>query len=351
MPMANRNETDEDPAVPAPQQRLTLAGHGEADRHLRALLDQNALSNGWMLAGPANVGKATLAYRIARAYLDSASLVDDATLFTRESKTSHLVAQKAHPDLFVAERQWDEKKDRMVGEITVDTIRAMIGFMSRTSGSGHRVAIVDSADDLNRNAANALLKVLEEPPANSLVILITSAPGRLLPTIRSRCRVITLKPLEQADMIAFLQSENVANGDEAAALAQAAAGRPGFALTLAAGEGADALATTEAFIKAALSGKGLSPIADRLALKSADAMWDSFKAVLLRQLSTAASLLAMDEPLPPALGSFAGKSPGAIALAWEQISDLIARSEALNTNRAQIVLGMGLILRKSLKGS
>nr|GGH96059.1 DNA polymerase III subunit delta' [Aquisalinus luteolus] len=349
--MANQMAETEEHPYPSPEQRLNLAGHMAAETRLRQLLDEGALSNGWMLAGPQNVGKATLAYRLARAFLDRQSLTGTDGLATSDSKSAHLVAQKAHPDLFIAERQWDEKKDRLVGEITVDTIRQMIAFMGRTSGSGYRVAIVDSADDLNRNAANALLKVLEEPPANALVILLTSAPGRLLPTIRSRCRVLTLKPLEGAEVAAFLETEGAASGDKALALAQAAAGRPGFALQLAAGEGADALAAAVSFIKGSLDGRGLAALADRMALKSAEPMWDSFKAILLRQLSTAATALATGEPLPQQLSAFQGRSPGKIAEAWEEISNLIARAEALNTNRTQIVLGMGAIMKKQLKGA
>ncbi|GGD03452.1 DNA polymerase III subunit delta' [Aquisalinus flavus] len=342
-------EPDEHP-YPPPEQRQTLAGHQAAEARLRQLLDEGALSNGWMLAGPQNVGKATLAYRLARAFLDRQSLSNGEYLATAQSKSAHLVGQKAHPDLFIAERQWDDKKDRLAGEITVDTIRQLISFMGRTSGSGYRVAIIDSADDLNRNAANALLKVLEEPPAKALVILLTSAPGRLLPTIRSRCRVLTLKPLDDHDVAAFLEAEGTATGDKALALATAAAGRPGFALQLAAGEGADALAAAESFIKGALDGRGLAALADRMALKSAEPMWESFKAILLRQLSTAATAIATGEPLRPQLAVFQGRSPGSIAAAWEEISNLIARSEALNTNRTQIVLGMGAIMKKQLKG-
>lgn len=343
-------EPDEHP-YPPPEQRQTLAGHQAAEVRLRQLLDEGALSNGWMLAGPQNVGKATLAYRLARAYLDRQSLGNAEGLATAESKSAHLIGQKAHPDLFIAERQWDDKKDRLTGEITVDTIRQLISFMGRTSGSGYRVAIVDSADDLNRNAANALLKVLEEPPANALVILLTSAPGRLLPTIRSRCRVLTLKPLDGQDVATFLEAEGAATGDKALALAEAAAGRPGFALQLAAGEGADALAAAESFIKGSLDGRGLAALADRMALKSAEPMWESFKAILLRQLSTAATAIASGEPLPQQLAVFHGRSPARIAAAWEEISNLIARSEALNTNRTQIVIGMGAIMKRQLKGT
>lgn len=349
--MAKDSDREEEPLYPPPERRMSFSGHAAEEARLRRLLDDGALSSGWMIAGPDGLGKATLSYRIARAYLDPDSLGPGETLNGAESKTSHLVAQKAHPDLFIAERLYDEKKDRHATEITVDTIRAMIAFMSRTSGSGRRVAIVDSADDLNRNAANALLKVLEEPPRNSLLLLTTNAPGRLLPTIRSRCRVLQLKPLSDIEIAEFLSAENAATPETRGEIAAAAGGRPGFALKLAAGEGADALDCSDAFLTAVMTGRGLSAVADRLAPRSADDLWNSFKAILLRQLASAATALATGDAVPPRLERLATISPDRIAAAWEKIGTLIAKGEALNTNRAQIVIGMGLAMRETMKGS
>ena len=341
---------DEETQFPSPAERTGLTGHAEAEAHLRSLLDDGALSAGWMIAGPANIGKATLAYRLVRAFLDTASLADTDSLATHDSRTAHLVAQKAHPDLFVAERAWDEKKEKFAGEITVDTIRQLISFMTRTSETGRKVAIIDSADELNRNAANALLKVLEEPPACTLLLLLTSAPGRLLPTIRSRCRVLHLKPLDETMVADFLVAEGAADEANARAIAAAAAGRPGFALTLAAGEGGDAVTAAEAFFRSAISGRGLPAFAERMTQKSAEPMWDSFKAIVLTRLAGAATALASGMPLHAELQPLASRSPATLVDAWSDMGALISRGEALNTNRTQIILGLGAIVNKAVKG-
>ena len=152
---------------------------------LEAAARRGALTNGWLIAGGRAPAKRRSAFRLARLLLAG----DDA------AKAKTLIAANAHPDLFVAERLYDEKTERLASEISVETIRRLTQFLTRTPSLGDwRVAIVDTADALNRNAANALLKALEEPPPRTTLFLLSVAPGRLLATIRSRCRKVSLPP-------------------------------------------------------------------------------------------------------------------------------------------------------------
>ena len=334
----------DDDLIP-PRARASQIGRDALEKSLRAAMAGGGFSHGWIVAGPEGAGKATLAYRIARAVLDPKSLSNADTLDMPETaRTFRLVGASAHPDLFVAERLWDEKKDKHQSEITVETIRKLTAFLNRTaSGGGARVAIVDTADDMNRNAANALLKALEEPPPGALLLLLSATPGRLLPTIRSRCRRIDLPPLADEDVRQFLVSEGVSLGD-AENIAAHARGRPGYALTLAAGEGADAIRLAQAFLTAAQRGADISKIAGGVSGKAGDARWPVFLDTVLIGLSDA----AREAAVAGRADGFEGASAGALLDAWQALTQLSGRGEALNLDRAQLLQAMAYDLRAAL---
>lgn len=325
-----------------PQQRENQIGRADIEAPLRAAMEEGVLSHGWIVAGPPGAGKATLAYRIARGLLDPSALADrDSFEVAPQARVFHLVAAGAHPDLFVAERLWDEKKGRHQAEITVETVRKLTQFLSRTaSGGGWRVAIVDTADDMNRNAANALLKALEEPPAKTLLLLLSASPGRLIPTIRSRCRRIDLPALEDADVAALLAAEGVP-AEAAATLVSAARGRPGYALRLAADDGVEAIRIAERFLTAAARGDDIARYASALTGKGAGARWEIFKEALLEALS--------DEARAAARGGAALASPAGLLAGWETATRLIARGEGLNLDRAQLIRALAHDIRLALK--
>lgn len=325
-----------------PHERETQIGRADVESPLRAAMEEGVFSHGWIVAGPSGAGKATLAYRIARGFLDpSALLNDDSFDVSSEVRVFHLVAAGAHPDLFVAERVWDEKKGKHQTEITVETVRKLTQFLSRTaSGGGWRVAIVDTADDMNRNAANALLKALEEPPAKTLLLLLSSSPGRLLPTIRSRCRRIDLPALDDADVAALLKAEGV-GADAIETLVNAARGRPGYALRLAAEDGVEAIRLAERFLTTAAKGDDVGKYAAALTGKGADGRWEIFKSALVESLSDGARNAAR--------GEAALASPAALLSAWEGTTKMIARGEGLNLDRAQLIRALAHDIRAALR--
>src|SRR5438270_4582112 len=164
------------------------------------------MPHAWLIGGPRGIGKATLAYRMARfvfAHPDqSASELPQANSLAlpTDHPVSRRIAAQGHPDLLALERVEDEK-GKMPTMISVDLVRKTIGFFGSTAGDGGwSVCIVESADELNPSCATALLKILEEPPAKALLLVVSHAPGRLLPTIRSRCRRLTLRPLAADDV-------------------------------------------------------------------------------------------------------------------------------------------------------
>ena len=268
-------------ATPAPRANPRLLGHAASEAALVEAVRAGRLHHAWLIAGPAGIGKATLAFRFARWLLagapaphgqagEAASLALDPAhpVFRR-------VAAGSHADLLTIERGFDDKRRRQRREILVDDVRALGGFLRLTPAEGGwRVVVVDGAEGLNRNAANALLKLLEEPPPRALLLLVCSAPGRLLPTLRSRCRILRLAPLALPVMEGLLEQLLPETAPaERARLAALAEGAPGRALALAEEDGlrlAGLVAETLAALPA-LTPDRAHAIADRVLAGEEDA--------------------------------------------------------------------------------
>jgi DNA polymerase III subunit delta' len=220
-------ETDKEPNAPHPRQTYSFVGHESQERALADALASGRMHHAWLLAGAKGLGKATLAYRFARTALGARRIGPRPFDVDPEDGVARRIGALAHPDLFVLRRGLNDR-GRPRREITVDDARALGAFFSLApSEGGMRVAIIDAVDDLNRNAANAILKTLEEPPARSVLLLVCHAPGAALATIRSRCRRLALRPLGDA-----LVSKALGDGDET--IVSLAKGRPGRAIAYAA---------------------------------------------------------------------------------------------------------------------
>ncbi len=190
---------------PHPRARADLFGHESAEQMFLQAYTSQRLHHAWLLCGPVGIGKATLAYRIARYLLErtepaKTSNLQNVSLFTApDTKVFHEVENASHPDCHSVEIEIEKGKPKKF--ITVDAIRDLSSALHNTAGTGGwRVAIIDSIDQLNVNAANALLKILEEPPRNTLFLLVSHQPGLLLPTLKSRCQKVQLQPLNTTDL-------------------------------------------------------------------------------------------------------------------------------------------------------
>ena len=230
--------------VPLPRETAVLFGHREAEATLLNAYRSGRIPHAWLIGGAQGIGKATLAYRMARLVLSHrnplASEVQRADNLgvDPESPTARRIAAGAHGGLLVLQRTPNDK-GVMRTVITVDETRETISFFGSTAAAeGWRVCIVDTVDELNPNAANALLKTLEEPPRQSLFLLVSHAPGRVLPTILSRCRRLSLRPLAAADVIQAASRATGLAKDDPALLeaAEAAEGSVARALTLLGGD-------------------------------------------------------------------------------------------------------------------
>jgi len=224
-----------------PRANPEFVGHGGAVAALYGATVSGRLHHAWLIGGQEGIGKATLAYRFARWLLAGADTADLSV--AASNPVFKRVAANTHADLLSIERRFDEKRKKMQSEIVIDTVHEVGKFLRLTPGEGGwRVVVVDGAEDMNRNAANALLKLLEEPPKRAILLLVSHAPGRLLPTIRSRCRRINLSPLAEAEVASLLAAQAPeVSADEGKKIAGLAEGSIGRALTLAA-EGGVAMA-------------------------------------------------------------------------------------------------------------
>ena len=236
-------EADRADGAPHPRETAEIYGQDAAKAQLLDAATGTRMHHAWLITGPKGVGKATLAWSLARFLIATPPETEDAGLFGEAPKptsldipqdhpVAHRMAALSEPGLLLIRRAWDRDKKRLKTQITVDEVRKLGSFfgLSSTDG-GRRVVIVDSIDDMNPSAANALLKVLEEPPKNAILLLVSHAPARLLPTIRSRCRELRLPALSPDALTAALAQAGHPDPDPA--LAPLAAGSVGEAIRLA----------------------------------------------------------------------------------------------------------------------
>lgn len=248
---AEHPQPDQIDGAPHPRDTLRLLGQDAAETDFLEAVASGRLHHGWMIAGPRGVGKATLAWRIAR-YLIANPPEDGGSdsLFgappppvSLDVDPEHPVARRisagSEPGLYRLARPWDDKTKKLKSDIPVAEIRTLKSrFALSSADGGWRVVIVDSADDMNVSAANALLKLLEEPPARTTLLLITHQPSALLPTIRSRCRMLRLRPLSGDNMAQALDQAGVETDPaHADALSALSGGSVGDAIRLSFNEG------------------------------------------------------------------------------------------------------------------
>ncbi|MCE8007475.1 DNA polymerase III subunit delta' [Aestuariivita sp.] len=352
---------DQTPGAPHPRETARLLGQAAAEVEFLQAFNSGRMHHGWMLTGPRGVGKATLAYRIAR-FLLATPPVDDDGLFgappppgTLEIDPEHPVARHilagAEPGLKTVTRSLTDT-GKLSDMIRATDIRALNSFfgLSATEG-GRRVVIVDAADEMNTQAANALLKMLEEPPRDAVLLLIVHQPARLLPTIRSRCRTLRLSALSPVDMAQALQEAGspAVEGTAAQALAELSGGSVGTALRLLVLDGlslyADLitlLATLPRFDRARARSLADSVAgarnAERLAL-----LFDLLDLALTRLARTGATGQPLPEAAPGEVDTFARLAPDArSARAWaDTAAHISARARhglAVNLDPAALVL-------------
>ena len=347
-------EIDRLEGFPHPRETAALYGHEEAEAELARAITSGRMHHAWLLAGPAGIGKATLAYRIAAATLADPSerdpfatslAIDPATTAARQ------VRALSHPGLLVIRRTYNTKDKRFPQSISVDEVRRLRNFLGHRGADGAwRVVIVDSADELNINAANALLKSLEEPPERTLFLLVTSEPGRLLATIRSRCRTLELAPLSSAGLrratAAALAAAGRAAPDETAmaTLERLADGSVRRALSLE-GDGGLALYEQVFGLVAALPDVRwalVHQLAEQLSASAAEVRFNLFFELLLdllaRLVRGAATGTGEAQEMRLAARLIGPDRLASMAEVWETVAREKAETVALNLDRKTLIL-------------
>jgi DNA polymerase-3 subunit delta' len=249
------------------------------------------------------------------------------------------VAAGTHADLLTIEREWDDKKKRLKKNIAADAVREIPGFLHLTPAEGGwRVVIVDGAEDMNAHSANALLKVLEEPPPRAVLMLISAAPGRLLPTLRSRCRTLALRPLSPPAMDQVLQTY-LPDMDAAAraTLADAARGAPGLALALAEQDGL-AIAAMVAEIAGALPHFPLLRGYEMADALRDEAAFDMFFTLLRQTIAGAVTAALRGSPDARQLHLASQRPPDSWGDIWARIGQIHAETERANLDKRQAVV-------------
>ena len=342
---ANEDDAGE---VPHPRLSSMLFGHAVAEAALLSAYRSGRVPHAFLLAGPPGIGKATLAYRMARFVLahpdPAAREVREATSLSvdPEDPVARRIAAQAQPDLLVIERTLNDK-GVLHKQIAVEDIRKTVSFFGSTAGEGGwRIAIVDAVDELNRSGANALLKILEEPPERALLLLVSHSAARVPATLRSRCRIVTLRPLPAGDVAAAAAAamQSSADDPDIAAAAAAADGSVSRALALL-DEGAldlcrqaiallDRLPSTDAkalhALGDALAGTDAAPLA---------AFLDTINAWLSQRLTREGN--ALDRM-------------ARLAEASERINTAARDAETYNLERKPLVFGVFGLLAEATRG-
>ena len=365
-------ELDPD-AIPSPREASELFGHEAAEKVLVDAHASGRLPHAWLISGPAGIGKATLAFRFARYLFNNPPGGDDPAggLFAAEDIPAtnaeslfvdpslpvfHRVAAGGHADLFTLERTVNDN-GKLSAQIRVDDVRAAIHFAHMTpSENGFKVIIVDGAEVMNRSSENAFLKVLEEPPPDTIILIVSHTPGQLLPTTRSRCRSLALKPLP-TEIVARLLARHAGGLSEAdaAEIARLSDGSIGRALMLAAGDGLSVYREMVAILASlpALDGTAVQTLAKKLARPGADHTYRSgielFRWWLSRIVLAASRGVEGDRLLNDDERAIAARAAStAILPVWlgrlDEAESLIRSADALNLDKKQVVLSLFLSL-------
>lgn len=344
----------------SPLENTALFGHAETEAQLLSLIQQKKLPHALLFCGAEGIGKATLAYRLAKYLLTGAQAPEPVMgLFGPEPVEANLACDPEHPalrrimagshgDLLVIQPEFDEKKKTSVDTVFVDQVRAVVEFMHRTPAeSNWRIVIVDPAEALNTAAANALLKVLEEPPAQALLLLVSHQPGRLLPTIKSRCRKVVLRtPQEKDCQDIFNHLKQQVPPEELHQLLTLTQGSPGRALHYDA-QGALGIYREVLEVLAQPSPKASARFASTAA-KAGPESWPLYKALFLQALYRLSLFAAAPADFTPLdaeetqcfTALLAGKRIDNWLDLWEKAETSLQQTGTLTLDKQQVMLSL-----------
>ena len=343
MSVALDDESDRTDGTPHPRDATSLIGHAEAERDLLDAYRAGRLPHAIILGGQAGIGKATLAWRLGRFILNhpdtgAASVRDAVDLSVpAQSRVASQIASLSHPDVSLLRREVNEKTKRFYTEIRADDVRRTIGLFQRAAGAGGwRLCIVDSAEDLNRSSANALLKLIEEPPPKSLFLLVAHRPGLILPTIRSRARLVRLAPLRAEEIVGVVATlgapwASMPPADVATAAGQAHGSVHGALRLLGnRGHALDALVGRLLGRLPVIDWREVHKLADEVSGRDGEVAFETAMAIVFDWLDGQ----VRGQPAAPA------RRLAPYAEVWEKIAATARETEALNLDKRPLILSV-----------
>lgn len=324
-----------------------IAGHEKAVNLLEQSIESGKLAGSWLFSGPKGIGKATLAYRLARFLLAGEKLHNNLYV-PQPNPVFQRVAAGSHSDLLAIEADSESAS----GDIKVDEIRKINDFLRVTaSETNYRIVIIDSADDMNTNAANALLKLLEEPPAGAIFLLISHVPGRLLTTIKSRCRGLKFNSLEEASALSVVNA-SIPEMDyiEAKKLVKLAGGSPGVAIDLYQNNG---LVIYDCIVEVMNSAPKINPVLvqklSSLVTQKGDKHSWAIMTYLLNQfvaetIKLSASFSGGSDPISSSANAkkklIVEKSLEELIKIWDKINSLLVDTENINLDKKAVLVSI-----------
>ncbi|MBW9056709.1 DNA polymerase III subunit delta' [Rhizobium mesosinicum] len=316
-----------------PAENTKLFGHEDAEDFLAQFYRSGKGHHAILIEGPEGIGKATLAFRFANhilAHPDPATAPESIADPDLSSAVSRQIASGASHNLLHLARPVDERTGKVKSAITVDEVRRAGKFFSQTSGTGNwRIVIIDPADDMNRNAANAILKILEEPPKRAMFLVLSHAPGKLLPTIRSRCLPLKLAPLDDSALVSALAHLGIPG--EGRALLSAAKGSVSEALKLLNYGGGEIIQAYNDVLSSEgpAARKAMHRLADALSGKESDAIFDFFVSHVGNDVMNRARIAAGEGRIAAA---------ERLARLYSDITEKLNVSDAYNLDRKQTIM-------------
>lgn len=333
-------EADRAPGCAHPRETYDLIGHSDAETRFLKAQASGRLHHAWLITGAPGVGKATLAYRMIRHILGGQSLLTTSMNVPESDPVAQRIESLGHGNFMLLRRPYDFKLKKIRTEIPVDDVRGMGKFFQGTAAEDEswRVCLIDTADDLNRNSENAILKLLEEPPAKALIILLSSSPGRLLPTIRSRCMHLPLRPVSEAEIAPWLRDHIEAPEQIIDAAVKLSRGGPGKAIALA--QNADSVLKPLTGFLGSLgrtNSKMDHILANSLAAQNAGAarklFWEALQDVLQAQsvFSVTGEWHGAFKPLP------VSKPPEVWQNLWDKVCEMQRVEAAINMDKKTVM--------------